>query len=193
MDEDIAKWVDELMTAGCMPKVAARVVTQAFVAGMAAAPNRDPAAERRRAWDREYRRKRNKSGGSGGKRVELEPTQWLWTEGQGLLRQLGIREQLARSNIGRWLKAGNDPATVKQLIVEVHQKGIGDPIPWVTKALGNAKGQVNGTGPRGGRQGSPAGDFFAGIAEVAANIGGDGPVAGPGPEDIPRGRVEIDG
>jgi hypothetical protein len=151
MNDEIAKLVEELMTAGCMPKVAARVVTQAFVAGMAAAPSRDPAAEKRRAWDREYRRRRDakrKSGGSGGDRVELAATQWLWTEGQGLLRQLGASEKQARVNIGRWMKAGHDPAAIKQLVVEVHQKGIGDPVPWVTKALGNAKGRPNGAGHR---------------------------------------------
>lgn len=154
MPDEIEKWVEELMSAGCMPKVAARVVTAiyrcGFDAGVNSAP-KDEAAERRRAWDRERKReatRKRKSADSGGNRVELEPAQWLWTEGQGLLRQLGVAEKSARSNIGMWMKAGHDPATIKQLLVDVHQKGIGNPIPWVTKALGNAKGRTNGTGTR---------------------------------------------
>ena len=54
-------------------------------------------------------------------------------------------------------------------------------------------GGQNGTRPRGGRPNSPANDFFAGIAQVAANLGGDGDVAGGAEPDIPRGRLEIDG
>jgi hypothetical protein len=149
--KEIGKWVEELMAAGCMPKVAARVVSEVYAAAIQAAPYRDAAAEKRRAWDREYRRRRMakvESGGSGGNRVELEPTQWLWTEGVALLRQLGVSEKAARGNVGRWLKAGHDPASIKTLVVDVNHKGIGDPVPWITKALGNGKETRNGHGPR---------------------------------------------
>jgi len=58
-----------------------------------------------------------------------------------------------------------------------------------TQAQGN--GQRPHHAPNAGRSG--ANDFFAGLASLAEDIGGDGAVARPADEDIPRGRVEIDG
>jgi hypothetical protein len=139
---EIGKCVEKLMAAGCMPKVAAEVVTEVFAAGVRAAPHKDETAERRREWDREYRRKRNetKSGGSGGNRVETDVVHQLWTEGVGLLRQLGQAEKAARSNIGRWLKA-NDPAQIMAAIKRAHAERAGDPVPWITMALGGRNGK----------------------------------------------------
>src|SRR5262245_38680478 len=118
---EVGKFVERLIAAGCMPKVAAEVVTAAFVAGMQAAPTRDQAAEKRRAWDREYRRqRREKSGGSGGSRVELDAKAALWSEGIGLLRQLGVPEKHARSNVGLWLKT-QQPELVLQRIREANR------------------------------------------------------------------------
>jgi len=138
---DVAKFVEKLIAAGCMPKVAAEVVAQVFCEGMQAAPSKDPAAERRRAWDREYRRKRNmKSGGSGGNRVETDPVHVLWTEGVGLLRQLGVAEKRARANIGLWLKT-QKPELVLARIREAVRARAGDPIPWVTMSFGAKNGK----------------------------------------------------
>ena len=124
-----------------MPKVAAEIVTEAFAAGMQAAPRFDDAAEKRRAWDREYRRKKKeKSGGSGGTRVDNDPLQDLWSEGIGLLRQLGVSEKQARSNVGLWLKS-HQPQIVLTRIREAARQRIGGPIPWITMGLGGKNGK----------------------------------------------------
>lgn len=133
--------VERLIAAGCMPKVAAEIVTEAVSLGMSMAPNRDPAAERRRAWDREYRqKKRNKSGGSGGNRVELDPLAMVWSEGVGLLRQLGVAEKAARSNVGLWLKS-QQPQVVLDRIREANRGRVGDPVPWITMSFGGKNGK----------------------------------------------------
>jgi len=55
-------------------------------------------------------------------------------------------------------------------------------------------GATNGNGNRGAQQHrSASSDFFAGLASVAADIAGDGEAPRPANEEIPRGRVEIDG
>lgn len=58
---DIGTMVAELIDAGCAPKVAAAVVARAFVAGVSSSEFRgippDSAAEKRRAYDRERKRK----------------------------------------------------------------------------------------------------------------------------------------
>jgi hypothetical protein len=54
-------------------------------------------------------------------------------------------------------------------------------------------GASNGTRPHhGNHRQSGAADFFAGLAEVAADIDRDGAVAGPAGGDIPLGRHNID-
>jgi hypothetical protein len=63
--------VDELVAAGCTPAVAARIVAEAFTAGVLSAPVRgipvDTTAEKRRAYDRERKAKgRNNPPTSGG-------------------------------------------------------------------------------------------------------------------------------
>lgn len=58
-------------------------------------------------------------------------------------------------------------------------------------AKGTTNGQRNSAHASARRSG--ADDFFAGLAEVAADIDRDGAVARPADTDIPRGRVEIDG
>lgn len=64
---DIGALVAELIAAGCAPDVAAQVVASAFVAGAASANVRghpvDEVTERRRAYDRERRRKERMSTG----------------------------------------------------------------------------------------------------------------------------------
>lgn len=64
---DIGAKVAELIAAGCDPAVAARVIAEVYVAGVKSAPLRvdsqvdirvDETAEKRRAWEREYRRKK---------------------------------------------------------------------------------------------------------------------------------------
>jgi hypothetical protein len=145
-ENEIERWVDELMAAGCMPKVAARVVTAVFAAGLQSAP-KDKAAEKRRAWDRERKAQQKKekqinSTGIHPNPVEREPVQILWADGPGLLVQMGLKDRLARDNIGRWLKAGNDPARIFHLIRDAHGRGIGNPIPWITAALGTQNGKL---------------------------------------------------
>jgi hypothetical protein len=58
---DIGSMVAELIAAGCAPEVAAAVVARAFVSGVSSAELRgipvDKAAEKRRAYDRERKRK----------------------------------------------------------------------------------------------------------------------------------------
>lgn len=63
----------------------------------------------------------------------------------------------------------------------------------------NARERTNGSGnhtPRAngrGRANGHGGDFAAGIAKAAAAIIGDGALAGPAREEVPFGRVNIDG
>lgn len=152
------------MAAGCMPKVAAKVVTEiyaaAFADGRSTAPP-DAAAERRRKWDRERKAMQKREVArveSGGNRVEKTDIQKLWSDGVALLRQLGVAEKAARGNVGRWLKAGNEPARIFNLIADAHAKGIGDPVPWVTVGLG---AQQNGKPSRRKSLSDAADDLIA--------------------------------
>lgn len=55
-------------------------------------------------------------------------------------------------------------------------------------------GATNGHSHRGAQQHrSASADFFAGIASVAADIAGDGEASRPADEEIPRGRINING
>lgn len=59
---DIAAMVSELIASGADPAVAASVVAAAFVAGAVSGGNRvDTTIEKRRAWDREYRRNKREN------------------------------------------------------------------------------------------------------------------------------------
>lgn len=58
----------------------------------------------------------------------------------------------------------------------------------------NAKGQISGNRNHDTQQRrSSSADFFAGMSSVAADIAGDGPSSWPTDEEIPLGRVNIDG
>lgn len=68
----------------------------------------------------------------------------LWGEGVPILRQLGVKDREARSNIGRWLKAtGDDAASVLGAIQRARDHRVIDPIPWITRAL-RTPGQPHG-------------------------------------------------
>lgn len=58
---DVGAMVEELIAAGTPPELAARIVAEAFVAGVSSTGHRrtevDATAERRREWDRERKRK----------------------------------------------------------------------------------------------------------------------------------------
>lgn len=62
---------------------------------------------------------------------------------------------------------------------------------WILNVKPN--GGPNGHRPANGAHKSGGDDFFAGLASVATNIAGDGGVARPAAEEIPLGRVNIDG
>jgi hypothetical protein len=162
--QDIGHLVEELMAAGCMPKVAAKVVTEAFTIGWRSAPTKDEAAERRREWDRERKRKKlreRNSAESGGTQVEKTPEKRLWSDGVGLLVQLDIAQKSARENIGRWLKFGHDATRIYRLIAEAHTKGTQSPIAYVTASLGGTNGRH--------RTGSMAAAADAAIARAEAD------------------------
>ena len=147
--EAIGRLVEELMAAGCMPKVAARVVTEAFNMGWRAAPTKDETADKRREWDRERKRQKlreRKSAESGGTQVEKTPEQRIWSDGVGLLVQLGLEQKAARENIGKWLKFGHDAARIYSLVAEAHTKGTGSPVAYVTAALGGTNGKSHHRG-----------------------------------------------
>lgn len=61
---------------------------------------------------------------------------------------------------------------------------------WVTSPY-QANGAANGE-RSSARKSNGASDFFAGLASVAADIGGDGDLAGSADADIPTGRVNIE-
>ena len=79
---DIGTMVSELISAGCIPEVAARVVAQAIIFGVSSGGHRvdapDASAERRRAWDRQ--RKREQRG------LRLPGKEWFPLVGQILKR-----------------------------------------------------------------------------------------------------------
>lgn len=134
------EWIEKLIAAGCMPKVAAAVVTAVYVAGVRDAAT-DKAAEKRRTWDRDRKRsKPRRPVESGGIPVETDATHHLWTEGVGLLRQLGTGEKTARSNVGLWLKT-QKPELVLERIRQAHRARAGDPIPWITRSFGGKNGK----------------------------------------------------
>jgi uncharacterized protein YdaU (DUF1376 family) len=113
----------------------------------------------------------------------------LWGEGIPILEQLGISEKSARSNIGRWLKdTADDAQAVLGAIQRARDNRAHNAIPWITNALRTPNGQR----PNHANRKSPGGDFFAGLAEVAAGLDRDGSMAGPADENIPSGRVNIE-
>jgi uncharacterized protein YdaU (DUF1376 family) len=113
----------------------------------------------------------------------------LWGEGIPILEQLGISERSARSNIGRWLKdTADDAQAVLGAIQRARDSRAHNAIPWITNALRTPNGQRSNHSNRK----SPGGDFFAGLAEVAAGLDRDGAMAGPADENIPSGRVNIE-
>lgn len=69
------------------------------------------------------------------------------------------------------------PATVRNRLREVAKR----------------RRNTNGNRPHQGNNGRKGADFFAGLAEVAADITRDGRMAGPADPEIPLGRVNIDG
>lgn len=137
------EWIEKLISAGCMPKVAAAIVTEVYVAGVQAAAV-DKTAEKRREWDREYRKQKRKAKrppDSGGNRVDApDATHALWTEGVGLLRQLGTPERSARSNVGLWLKTQKPELVLERIRAAVKARA-GDPIPWITRSFGGKNGK----------------------------------------------------
>lgn len=161
---DVGTWIEKLIAAGCMPKIAAAVVTEVYVAGVQAAAV-DKAGEKRRAWDREYRRERNKKKHppeSGGNRVETDAVHVLWTEGVGLLRQLGTAERSARSNVGLWLKT-QKPELVLERIRQAHAARAGQPIPWITMSFG----------AKNGKGASPVSSAFDDLIARSESAGGE--------------------
>ena len=60
----------------------------------------------------------------------------LWAEGTAILASLGVKETIAKPNIGRWLKDTRDDAeTVLGAIQRARDGRIVDPIPWITQAI----------------------------------------------------------
>lgn len=60
----------------------------------------------------------------------------LWGEGVPILRQLGVKDREARSNIGRWLRdASDDAVAVLGAIQRARDHRVIDPVPWITRAI----------------------------------------------------------
>lgn len=79
----------------------------------------------------------------------LSPTDQLWTEGVAtLVETMHVRQDRARSMIGKWLKdTGSDAGRVLWAIGEASIHGTGDPIPYITRVLSDRP-----TGPPPARQ-----------------------------------------
>lgn len=95
----------------------------------------------------------------------------LWGEGVAILEQLGVGDRAARSNIGRWLRdTNNDVGAVLSAIQRARDQRIGAPIPWITQALGEVRGQSNrntsGNSASGARP-AATNPIVAGVARVA--------------------------
>jgi hypothetical protein len=76
----------------------------------------------------------------------------LWGEGTAILIQLGMKNDAARRNIGRWLRdSGNDAVTVLGAIQRARDHRVHDPVPWITRAI-ETTGAPNGTNRYAHRQ-----------------------------------------
>jgi hypothetical protein len=74
----------------------------------------------------------------------------------------------------------------------------GRKLNWAGTWRNRVRQLVERGGPHGQRTAnsnrkSGGADFFTGLATVAENIAGHGPVAGPAAEEVPLGRINIDG
>lgn len=74
--------------------------------------------------------------------IYTDSTHELWGEGIPILRNLGVSERDARSNVGRWLReTKNDAQRVLGAIQRARDARAIEPIAWVTRGL-----QTNGNG-----------------------------------------------
>lgn len=92
----------------------------------------------------------------------------LWGEGVAILRQLGLKDRDARSNIGRWLRdCRDDAASVLGAIQRARDNRVIEPIAWITRALqtGNIV-RINGNPHEKSRQ---RGNVHAEISRIAAD------------------------
>lgn len=122
---DVGAMVAELIAAGCAPEVAAKVVASAFVAGTLSATFRaeaiDPAADRRRAWDRE--RKRLQRG------LRLPESEWVPLVAEILDRDghkctyCGSSERLTADHVVPLTRGGsNDPSNLTACCIPCNSK-----------------------------------------------------------------------
>lgn len=103
------------------------------------------------------------------------------------------------------LEQGMLPARIDQAWAEFIDYWIGIPgtrgtkLDWSAtwrnrvRQISSKTGGPNGSRPYNGNRQSGADAFLAGLAEVAADIRGDGDMAGTATEEIPRGRFNFDG
>lgn len=91
----------------------------------------------------------NATGPAPREKPALSPTDQLWTEGVAtLVETMHVRQDRARSMIGKWLKdTGSDAGRVLWAIGEASIHGTGDPIPYITRVLSDRP-----TGPPPPRQ-----------------------------------------
>lgn len=74
--------------------------------------------------------------------IYTDSTHELWGEGIPILRNLGVSERDARSNVGRWLRdTKNDAQRVLGAIQRARDARAIEPIAWITRGL-----QTNGNG-----------------------------------------------
>lgn len=119
------------------------------------------------------------------------PRARLFREGKPALLTLGISNSRAGALITEWLKLSHDDdQLVIATILKAQELAVADAPGWILATL---RGKTNGQRSQGNDRQSSGGDFFAGLEKVAANLAGDGAVAGGPAEEIPVGRVNIDG
>lgn len=88
------------------------------------------------------------------------------------------------AGVKRYAAANNEPKFTKH------------PTTWLNAgcwADETQPGGTNGNRNHPASRGSRSDDFFAGMRSVAQDLAGDSAAPGPAAEEIPRGRVEIDG
>ena len=219
---DIGAMVELLIAAGTPPALAAQVVAQAFAAGAASGNFRgipvDEAAEKRRAYDRERKRKsaefhrtstgtpqnsENASLSKESKKEEFKeeretpkrnfrgtrlPEGWSPDTDDWNEADRALGAIGARNELAKFRDHWKQQPGSKGVKLDWNAAWRN----WIRRAA-EYRGGTNGNRSHNSNGRPAGGTFFDGLRSLAADISGDGAPSRPTSEEIPRGRFEIDG
>lgn len=197
--------------------LAVRTAELAVASGKSGGIPVDRTAEKRRAYDRDRKaEKRNSGGKSGGIPPEQKTPSLSKKVKEEVIKQREAPQKRGTRIPPDWQPSEHDieAAVAKGIALEripiIAEKfknhwlaktgskasSTNWHLNWCTWCINEIEwnGAKNGQRPHNANtRRSGTDDFFAGLAEVAADIDRDGAVARPADAHIPRGRVEIDG